>query len=136
MHWGLQSRGRVLRGILPLLAMVWATATWHDCYLEGLRGQRAAADVVEHCAHHPLPEVGTESAPDVRAPDHAPSCNEAAYVGPDLRSAPPELLTLRSFASIPLPAAAFDRPVGLPTSRIAGIPPDKPLQQRPARLLI
>lgn len=136
MRWGLQNRGRVLRGILPLLAMVWATVTWHDCYLEGMRGDAAATAAAEHCAHHQLLEVAAEFALDLPVDDAAPSCDEVADVGPDLRPAPPEMLSLRSFAFVPAPIDADPRTAGARAARATTVPPDRPLHQRPARLLI
>jgi hypothetical protein len=133
MRWGLQSRGRVLRGILPLLALVWATATWHDCYLEGMHGEATSAALSEHCAHQNLVDVPTEFALDLPADDAAPGCDEVADVGPDLRPAPHEMLSLRSFDFVPAPMDADPRGDG---ARAAAVPPDRPLQQRPARLLV
>ena len=136
MRWGLQSRGRVLRGILPLLALVWATATWHDCYLEGMNGGVPPVAAEGHCAHQNLVDVAMEFALDLPAPDAVPDCDDIADVGPDLRPAPHEMLTSRSFDFVPAPMDADPRGVGLLAARTATVPPDRPLQQRPARLLV
>lgn len=133
MRWGLQSRSRVLRGILPLLALVWAAATWHDCYLLGMRVESAAGASGEPCAHHQLLEVAAEFALVLPANDAAPSCDEVADVGPDLRPATHELLSLRSYGFVPAPIDADD-PVAV--AHATTVPPDRPLHQRPARLLV
>lgn len=136
MRWGLQSRGRVLRGILPLLALVWATATWHDCYLEGLRGDPAPVADAGHCDHQNLVDVATEFALDLPATDAVPGCDDIADVGPDLRPAPHEMLASRSFDLLAAPIDADPRGVTARAARTATVPPDRPLQQRPARLLV
>lgn len=131
------SRGRVLRGILPVLAFVWATATWHDCYLAGTGGTSPSAGI-EHCVHHPhaLLDVAAQSAPDVPADHVLPSCDEVAKTAPDLRHAFPDLIAVRVAAYWP---ARFDEraPPRAASAAIADVPPpDTPLNQRPARLLI
>lgn len=136
MRWGVRNRGRVLRGILPLLALIWATATWHDCYLEGMRGATAATAAAAHCAHHGLVDVAVQFALDLPVDDAAPSCAEVADVGPDLRPAPPEMLSLRSVAFVPAAIDADPLTAGARLARATSVPPDRPLLQRPARLLI
>lgn len=135
MRWGLQNRGRVLRGILPLLALVWATATWHDCYLEGMRGEAAPVADAGHCDHQNLVDVATEFALDLPA-TAALHCDDIADVGPDLRPAPHEMLASRSFDFVATPLDADPRAVGARAARTTTVPPDRPLQQRPARLLV
>lgn len=136
MRWGLQSRGRVLRGILPLLALVWATATWHDCYLEGVRGSATSVAMHEHCAHQNLLDAAPAFALDPPIDDMAPGCDEAADVGPDLRPAPHALLSPRSFGFSAAPMNEDPHGVWSRAARTTTVPPDRPLQQRPARLLV
>lgn len=47
MRGGVQNRGRVLRGIAPLIALFRATVTGHDCHLEGMRREAAAMAAAE-----------------------------------------------------------------------------------------
>jgi hypothetical protein len=136
MRWGSRSRGRVLRGILPVLALVWATLTWHDCYLGGMHGDGAANAAVEHCAHHQLLEIADEFALELPADDSAPSCDQVGKTAPELRPVSPDLFALRSTTFALVAGAEDDRRNGASPSRLATIPPDTPLHQRPARLLI
>ena len=132
----MQHRGRVLRGILPLLALVWATATWHDCYLAGMRVEAASTASSEPCAHHQLLEVAVEFALALPADDALPSCDEVADVAPDLRPAAHELLALRIAGFVPAPIDTDNPAAASHAARATGGPPDRPLQARPARLLI
>lgn len=136
MRWGLQNRDRVLRGILPLLTLVWATVTWHDCYLDGMHAEGAATSAAGHCGHHQVIDVAIEFAFDLPVDDRAPSCDEVADVGPDLRPAPPEMLAARSFGFLPVPIAETDRSDRARAWRTTSPAPEMPLHQRPARLLI
>ncbi len=125
----------MLRGILPLLALVWATATWHDCYLAGGVVPSPVAGI-EHCAHHALPDVAAEFALDMRADHGLPSCDQVAKTAPDLRPDVPDLTAVRVAVSWPARLDAH-APLRATSAANADAPaPDTPLHQRPARLLI
>jgi hypothetical protein len=126
----------LLRGILPVLALVWATLTWHDCYLQGVPGAAPSMASVEHCQHRALLEVAGDFALDIPAGSLPSNCDDVVQFGSDLRPAMPELLAVQHGGFVPLRDAADAAPNGPRAARATTVPPDTPRSHRPARLLI
>ena len=139
MRMGGHRRASLLRCVLPVLAIVWATLTWHDCYLYGMNaGEPVAA--VEHCEHQHVAAVdgsvtqGTAS--DDPPAGTLPSCDDLGEASADSRASTLLLhAAISSFHASPMatsPALSYGPVARVTTQR----PPDTPLHLRPARLLI
>jgi hypothetical protein len=126
----------VLRSILPLLAFGWAALSWHDFYLQGMRGNAGATAAAEHWEHHCLLEVAAEFALDLPADQVSPGSDEVARTAPEFRPAVPDLFAGRSAGPVSALVDEYDLRRVASASRSTFGPPETPLHQRPARLLI
>ena len=127
MHLGRRRTRRLIRSLVPLLVLVWASLPLHRCYL----AQAAAPAAPSHC-HHQAPDDGA-------AARHVPAaqmpCSELGKAGPDVRPAMPDISGVASLVAIDSQRGLRVEQI-VPRSRDSAPPPLRALHLRKSVLLI